>query len=29
MKGGAYSDETFWQQVQSEAPTFVGFWTHQ
>lgn len=29
MKGGAYTDEAFWEQVQSEDPTFVGFWTHQ
>ena len=29
MKSEAYTDETFWQQVQSEDPTFVGFWTHQ
>ena len=24
-----YDDETFWELVRSDSPTFLGFWTHR
>ncbi len=24
-----YDDDRFWEQVRSETPTFLGFWTHR
>ncbi len=29
FKDGGYDDEGFWEQVGSENPTFLGFWTHR
>ena len=26
---GGYDDERFWEQIASESPTFLGFWTHR
>lgn len=26
---GGYDDENFWEQIGSENPTFLGFWTHR
>lgn len=29
FKDEGYDDERFWEQVNSDSPTFMGFWTHQ
>ena len=29
FKDGGYEDVDFWEQVGSENPTFLGFWTHR
>ncbi len=29
FKDGGYDDEEFWTQVNSDEPTFLGFWTHR
>jgi hypothetical protein len=29
FKDEGYDDERFWEQVRSENPTFLGFWTHR
>ncbi len=26
---GGYDDERFWEQLASNEPTLLGFWTHQ
>jgi thioredoxin 1 len=28
MKSRDYDDEAFWEQIGSDSPTFLGFWTH-
>ncbi len=29
FKDKGYDDERFWEQILSESPTFLGFWTHR
>jgi hypothetical protein len=29
FKDEGYDDEKFWDQITSENPTFLGFWTHR
>jgi hypothetical protein len=29
FEGDGYDDDRFWEQVRSENPTFLGFWTHR
>ncbi len=29
FKTGTYDDERFWEQVSSDSPSLLGFWTHQ
>ncbi len=29
FKDKGYDDERFWEQVSSDTPSLLGFWTHQ
>jgi hypothetical protein len=29
FRDAGYDDDGFWEQVNSENPTFLGFWTHR